>query len=295
MAKTHNKGEVYNSKKRVKNLAQNTRQEKQKETQKSITIPPIRKPRTATGKSAKDSPLFEPSKIKRDNSDKKQATTREIPKRVHRTKANKKQYNRVTNFIRRAEKRGYKFDYVLKAELKTLSTSKLKALTPAKLYERSVNIKYGKEISGTQARQIERSLAGKKAYKTRKEREKERERENEDYLPSYSTLVLEEIKSLIRQYATSKSEVRSTIGDYLLELLETQIRNYGEEAVAKACEQAPDQIKATIESIIFESKDDRRRDKIAEFVQLITGVIPTIDESKEFTELAEEFEVYNNI
>lgn len=292
MPKTHNKGEV-SSKKRIKNLAESPRQ---KEAQKDINPLAVRKPKKATQTNYTISQPKKPKKVSTDKKD-KASTVREIPKRISRTKENKKQYNRVANFIRRAEKRGYRFDYVLKAELKTLSTKKLKSLTPAKLYEQSVNIKYGKEISGTRARQIERSLAGKKAYETRKEREKEREREkeNEDYLPSYSTIVLEEIKTLIKQYATSKSEVRSSIGDYLLELLDAQIRNYGEEVVAKACEEAPDEIKATIESIIFESKDDRRRDKIAQFVQLITGVIPTIEESKEFTELAEDYEVYNNV
>ena len=219
---------------------------------------------------------------------------------------------RIRRFIKSAESRGYRFASELKEKLSEYTTQKLKALTPKKLYEQATNIRFGEEISGTKARELERSMSAKKAVETKRRIKEERTQrewerihrdfidnisvsDNEDYLPSYSTIVLEEIKSLIRQYATSKSEVRSTIGDYLLELLETQIRNYGEEAVAKACEQAPDQIKATIESIIFESKDDRRRDKIAEFVQLITGVIPTIDESKEFTELAEEFEVYNNI
>lgn len=228
------------------------------------------------------------------------------------TPKKKQNLRRIRRFIKSAEKRGFVFSSDLKENLSSYSTQKLKALTPQKLYKQATYSIGGETISGERGRKIERTISAKKAVETKRIRKEYREQKEwerihrdeienisisdyEGYLPSYSTIVLEEIKSLIKQYATSKSEVRSSIGDYLLELLDAQIRNYGEEVVAKACEEAPDEIKATIESIIFESKDDRRRDKIAQFVQLITGVIPTIEESKEFTELAEDYEVFNNV
>ena len=53
------------------------------------------------------------------------------------TAKQKKELQRVKNFIRKAEKRGYTFDSEFKKSLNKKSTRALQNLTPRKLYEQA--------------------------------------------------------------------------------------------------------------------------------------------------------------
>lgn len=85
----------------------------------------------------------------------------------------KKERKRVQQFIKRAEKRGYTFVHdILPAIPKRIteaSVRRLEKLTPKKLYEKSrYSGEQGQDISGTRARELERSAAAKKASTTRR-------------------------------------------------------------------------------------------------------------------------------
>ena len=87
----------------------------------------------------------------------------------------KKELTRIKRFIRRAEKRGYKFEenVIPKTPKKITqgSVNTLKKLTPEKLYKKSV---YGGEqsggeiVSGVLGRKLERKISAEKAKETRK-------------------------------------------------------------------------------------------------------------------------------
>lgn len=91
-------------------------------------------------------------------------------------KAYYKERRRIQSFIRRAEKRGYIFDAGILPEIPkkitAASVRRLKALTPKELYKKSrvVIEETGEIISGTHARNIERSISAQKAAHTRRTR-----------------------------------------------------------------------------------------------------------------------------
>lgn len=96
--------------------------------------------------------------------------------------AYEKQERRIKQFIRRAEKRGYKFEEnVLPKRPKRVTKSsvqKLEKITPKELYKHAVyggEASYGEVISGLKGLAKERSARSKKSAETRKAR-KEAER-----------------------------------------------------------------------------------------------------------------------
>lgn len=233
------------------------------------------------------------------------------------TPKKKQQLKRVRSFIRRAEKRGYEFPEELKSNLKSLSTQKLKALTPEKLYRQSVNKRYGKELTGTEARQIERSLAGKKGAETRRERKEQRElreisrivdnyREQhqyhddyeptyntpsyDDYIPSFTDIVLSNVMEMIEDaknnpvvvgYGPHKTDQNAIMLEHDLRV---EIDRYGRDKVAEACENAPDQVIVEARETIMASSSDTCRAHISDLLMIITSAIPTIDEMKKYQE-----------
>ena len=98
-------------------------------------------------------------------------------------KAYSRERDRIKQFIKRAKERGYHFPDDILPEKKTNATIEdvqgLQDMTPEYLYSRSTYIdpETGKSMSGSKRRAIERSEAGKKAYKTRVEREEAAKRE----------------------------------------------------------------------------------------------------------------------
>lgn len=234
------------------------------------------------------------------------------------TPKKKQQLKRVRSFIRRAEKRGYEFPEELKSNLTSLSTQKLKALTPEKLYKQSVNKRYGKELTGTEARAIERSLAGKKGAETRRERKEQREarefartlnnyREQyqyyedeyeptyntpsyDDYIPEFTDIVLSNVMEMIEDaknnpvvvgYGPHKTDQNATMLEHDLKV---EIDRYGRDKVAEACENAPDQVIVEARETIMASSSDTCRAHISDLLMIITSAIPTIDEMKKYQE-----------
>lgn len=227
------------------------------------------------------------------------------------TPKKKQNLKRIRRFIRSAEKRGYEFSQELKENLITFSTQKLKALTPKKLYEQAKNRSYGEELTGTQARKIERTLSAKKGAETKRQIKEARERREweqihsayvdnvdltsyeDEYIPSFTDIVLSSIEEYISNATNAKWEVTRTNGYYLQEALRAEIHTYGRDKVAQACEEAPDQIKVEAEAALMSSSTDESRIHATALVMLITSNIPTIKDSEEYTEALEWLETYN--
>lgn len=207
------------------------------------------------------------------------------------TKLHKRQLRRVRDFIRRAEKRGYQFDTGLKQSLKAdkLSTQKLKTLTPSKLYSQAKSSLYGSEISGTEARAIERSLAAKKGAETRRRKAEEirdryydysdRDYAEYDDTTSYEDKILSEVEDLIATFYFSSTIQLAHNAKTLDIILKEEIARYGRRRVAITMENFPEQIKAKAQAVFEASTDEKLKNAITDFTMLITGEIPTIEDS----------------
>lgn len=228
------------------------------------------------------------------------------------TKKKKQQLNRVRQFIRRAEKRGYQFTQELKQNLPSFSTQKLKALSPTKLYQQATYELKGVKgetidtLSGTEFRKIERIISAQKGVRTRKARalgitteeyydkyewqynssftSYEDEEPQEEYLPSFTRIVLDNIEALIHEYEGSSTELWRENAYKLEDELNAQCVKYGEEVIAHCCEQAPQESIAQAEKVIHSSTTQKLVENLTVFVMIITGEIPTIDDAKKFGE-----------
>lgn len=138
----------------------------------------------------------------------------------------KKERKRIQNFMRKAEKRGYQFNYELPAIPKKItksSVSKLKKITPKYLYSKSVyggEATYGEIVSGTKGKQEERKASAKKSAETRKRREQQRKdyqkklKEKKDQEP-LKTSIVTTITNYIKDLPSVKG-VRLISGSYAL-------------------------------------------------------------------------------
>lgn len=197
----------------------------------------------------------------------------------------KEEYNRnvkrIKQFIRRAEKRGYKFP-----EIKLPKGAKIRELTPEKLYKKAVyggEATFGEVVPGEEGLKVERSAISKKSAKTRAEK-KEAERQffsgentaktTDEYLPIKENIIISNfIDSLIEKlqepseeyyyFSTIKGKqvkrkdrlagVRNDRKKYLLGLLYKEINNIGKEGVANRLENKQDEISDLINVINADS------------------------------------------
>lgn len=171
-----------------------------------------------------------------------------------------KQVKRIKRFIKSAEKRGYIFpDFEIPKAGKTVrkrDIEKLKKITPKSLYESAVYTKYanpktGEALTGTQGRSIERSLAAKKAAKTRKRSAPVSPEEFQPYMPKESTLVLNRFESILDKYKGDKPYYYNTIYNLYL----TKLDSLGQEAMAKFLENHPEIIEALETALYYRAKD----------------------------------------
>ena len=222
------------------------------------------------------------------------------------TPKKKAQLKRIRSFIRRAEKRGFTFAKELKENLSTFSTQKLKALKPEKLYK-PATYKVGEEtVSGLKGRKIERTIAAKKAVQTKIRRKEEREQrewerlhrdyiENislsdyeeyeEEYIPSFTDIVLSEVEAMIKEAQTNVVYVgygrtnKDNADQFEIEL-KSQIGKYGRDGVAISMENAPDETKVRARLTLMASSETSCHAHLEDLWELITGTIPTVNDSK---------------
>ena len=114
----------------------------------------------------------------------------------------KKEIKRIKRFIKRAEKRGYSFNFKEPQPPKRVrkeSVERLKKITPEKLYASAMYrglYSDFRELSGLEARKRERSASAKKAAETRK-RKAEQEKREKEKIPTFD--FINEIISMINE------------------------------------------------------------------------------------------------
>lgn len=114
----------------------------------------------------------------------------------------KKEIRRIKRFIKRAEKRGYSFNFKEPQPPKRIrkeSVERLKKITPEKLYASATYrglFSDFRELSGLEARKKERSASAKKAAETRK-RKAEQEKREKEKTPTFD--FINEIISMINE------------------------------------------------------------------------------------------------
>lgn len=201
-------------------------------------------------------------------------------KRISKAEYNRN-VNRIKQFIRRAEKRGYKFP-----EIKLPKGAKIRELTPEKLYKKAVYggaETFGYIVPGEQGRKLERSARAKKAAQTRKEKKEAEKRffsgeettkTTAEYLPIKENIIIYNfIDALIEKlqepseeyyyFSTRKGKqvkhkdrlavVRNDRKKYLLSLLYSEMNNIGKEGLANRLENRQDEISDLINVINADS------------------------------------------
>lgn len=201
-------------------------------------------------------------------------------KRISKAEYNRN-VKRIKQFIRRAEKRGYKFP-----DIKLPKGGKIRELTSEKLYKKAVyggEQTFGEVVSGEKGRKLERSASAKKSAQTRKEK-KEAERRffrgeettktTAEYLPIKENIIISNfIDGLIEKlqepseeyyyFSTRKGKqvkykdrlagVRNDRKKYLLGLLYKEINSIGKEGIANRLENKQDEISDLINVINADS------------------------------------------
>ena len=226
-----------------------------------------------------------------------------MAKTKKQTPAHKKQLKRVRDFIRRAEKRGYRFSDSLKESLRTLSTQKLKSFTPEKLYKQATALSdSGEIISGTERRKEERSASAQKGAITKREK---KERENNEYPPGgkiiYGNVVEEFIERLQtptpeysvsirgRTYRRSKALVSTSEYEksFLLNLTFKVAREIGVEELGWRLEERATDVAGLTEYILYGSEIAIIQSASTELAEIITGRSVTLRERMDLAEQEE--------
>lgn len=161
---------------------------------------------------------------------KKQKTRKQSAYQV----AHQRERKRITSFIRRAEKRGYIIPEGLLPRIpKTItaaSVRRLKKITPDLIYKKSQyagEASHGEIVAGARGRDLERSLAAKRAAHTRKLKETEKTVSNQDF---YTRVIL---SNWISQVKTSNKNIERI----LMSWLRQNIKEYGSKRTAKMLEE----------------------------------------------------------
>lgn len=240
-------------------------------------------------------------------------------KRISKAEYNRN-VKRIKQFIRRAEKRGYKFP-----EIKLPNGAKIRELTPEKLYKKAVyggEATFGDIVSAEEGLKKERSARSKKSAQTRKEK-KEAERRffsgeqtsksSAEYLPIKENIIISNfIDGLIEKlqepseeyyyFSTRKGKqvkhkdrlagIRNDRKKYLLGLLYREIANIGKEGVANRLENKQDDISDLINVINADSDSNviyQASTRVASFItdgdyqKILFADLDTMDDENDIT------------
>lgn len=203
----------------------------------------------------------------------------------------RKQEQRIKQFIRRAEKRGYLFDYQLPTEPSKVTrrdVNRLKGVKPDYLYTKAtyVNKETGEVFTGTQRRAQERKEAAAKGQRTR------REKQNKGAPPSRVEQILSYIESEISWYEqTYSSKKRYTaggkditwIGFAVRDFYNEQLAKYGRVGVAKIVEPHPE-IMEYAHDACRDSKAEWAETSLNRFITVLKGEPLTDEEARAFSE-----------
>lgn len=175
----------------------------------------------------------------------------------------RKQEQRIKQFIRRAEKRGYLFDYQLPAEPSRVTrrdVNRLKGIKPEYLYTQAIYIKKetGEVFTGTERRAQERKESAAKAARTRQQKK------NQGSPPSRTDQILAWIESRIsdyeEQYSTNRRWTKGHVdithyGFDLRNFYRDAINDYGRDEIARRFEIHPE-VKEYADVVFADSKEE---------------------------------------
>lgn len=216
-----------------------------------------------------------------------------------------KELRRIKQFIRRAEKRGFRFESDIipdKPQRVTQSSvNRLKKITPSQLYKKSTALsEEGSIISGTERRVEERKLSAQKAVETRRRRieeasrptkgfeearrkqdEKDRERlkTDDEFREKFSQgqLVYDRIMEMIDNVARDHRRA----AEHLRSVLQHEVQEYGKDNVIRSIGEAPQEALELADiALRYNPGDSRHDDAIRELLMIITGTIPTAEEAR---------------
>lgn len=233
-----------------------------------------------------------------------------------------KERKRIQRFIRRAEKRGYTFEDNIIPEMPSRVTAKqlerIKALKPEELYKRATYRVPGTglNVTGTEGRALERSIASLKAAETVRRRKElyakiesgyyENFYDTYDYSPEpefVSYLVYDNVQQMIDSWFPAENwskwfaGVKEEDKNQLKSIINGAESQYGITEVAKRMEENAERIISLAQSILYESgggkkgginsnRNEIQRDFV-EFASILKGSALTLQESAELSSMEE--------
>lgn len=201
----------------------------------------------------------------------------------------KKEVDRLKQFIRRAEKRGFTFDDIIPETPKRITKKQLnliKSLTPNVLYTRSqyTDPQTGESMAGTEGRRLERSRAALKRFK------------KSTYNPPIEEdSVLSRIEEMIADwkpfpnYSKYFTEVKREDKNRLKALLDGKIAEVGRKETARILQQNAEGINHMVDEILYSSDEDAVNMDLNYIATVLKGSPLTADESAYYTQLAESY------
>lgn len=199
----------------------------------------------------------------------------------------RKQRRRIQSFLRKAEKRGYRFNSGVLPKIPNritrASVRRLAKLTPEELYKKATALsESGKVITGTQRRKEEKKIAAQKAAGTKRRR---KSYFGGGHIPTVA-IIYDNIMRMINEYAVFHPQTASA----LIKILENQIILHGFDSVMERLEnQAEEAIEKAQKALEYKEGSENSIRKIYEFAQLLNGAPLSVSESKEFEKTMNDF------
>lgn len=203
----------------------------------------------------------------------------------------KKEVNRLKQFIRRAEKRGFTFDEVIPETPKRITKKQLnliKSLRPNVLYTQAkyTDPQTGDSMTGTEGRRLERSRAALKGFKNKKS----------TYNPPIEEdSVLHQIEQMIADWKPFSNwskyftEVKREDKNRLKALLDGKIAEVGRKETARRLQENAEGINHMADEILYSSDEDAVNMDLNYIATVLKGSPLTADESAYYTQLAESY------
>lgn len=213
-----------------------------------------------------------------------------ITKKSQLLKEYNKERNRIKRFIRNAEKRGYVFDAnLIPPKPKTITEGSIRRLSkirPAQLYNKAYAISAvtGQPISVEQRKKEIRQESARKAWETRRRKKDleqyERIKKDSEYQQKFnaSRIVWDKVQSMIANVGVQQSQSAELLNN----LLNSEIKKYGVDAVLYSIAQTSDDFLSTCEVIIkYHPSSAVSRTAVQHLYTLISGNIPNDAEQAE--------------
>lgn len=192
----------------------------------------------------------------------------------------KKQQNRIKQFVRRAEKRGYIFEDNIVPEMPKRVTKKalveIKSLKPNKLYGKARAIDYdtGEILTGNQARQLEIQERTRKAQET-KRRKKQKPISPPTPLPRESDIIIQNFKNIVMGFPDLPKAI-------ILDWLEKAVESAGADAVAQVLQDGLASGEITYREFAYDLKKMMGSlSRMSDYLNLSRSDKQAIDESME--------------